>query len=40
MLVEILSGIPSDANAELLIIGLLLMCVGSAVYVWRVGRSE
>jgi predicted membrane channel-forming protein YqfA (hemolysin III family) len=40
MLMEILSGIPSDAKAELLMLGLLLLCVGAAVYVWRVGRSE
>jgi uncharacterized membrane protein len=40
MLVEILSGIPSDATAELLIIGLFLLCVGAALYVWRVGSSE
>ena len=40
MIVEILSGIPSDANAELLIIGLFLLCVGAAAYVWRAGRRE
>ncbi len=39
MLVEILSGIPSDANAELVLVGLFLFCVGAALYVWRAGKS-
>jgi hypothetical protein len=39
MLLEILNGIPSDAKAELLIIGLFLLCIGAAVYMWRTGSE-
>jgi hypothetical protein len=39
MILEILNGIPSDAKAELLIIGLFLLCVAAAVYMWRAGSE-
>ncbi len=40
VLVEILNGISSDTDAELVIIGLFLFCVGAAAYAWRSGRGE
>jgi hypothetical protein len=40
MIAQRLQGVPSDAPAELAIVGMSLSCVIFAVYLWWTGRRQ